>query len=385
MKTLQRNATREVRVGSIMIGNYHPIAVQTMASTHTSDMEKTLEQLRLFEEARADIVRIAVDSRRDIDALARIRDKTKLNLSADLQENYKIVGDVAKYVDKIRYNPGHLYHLEREKPWQDKVKYLVETAVKHDCALRVGVNCGSVEPAMKEKYPPHDSISPMVESALLQCELLDTLGFYRYCVSLKDSNPLNVIELNRRFSEQRPEIPLHIGVTEAGMLPDALMKTRIALEQLLSNGMGDTLRVSLTLPSSEKAQEIYVGRRILEDIVSGKMESAGKYTSDGFNLISCPSCSRVENEEYVTLAEHVRIVSKYAEKHKISVAVMGCRVNGPGETDHADLGLWCGPKRVHLKRGSTLIGAFTYDKIISRFKDELDKLIGEKSMRLPEK
>ena len=379
MKTIQRNATRAVRVGSITLGNYHPIAVQTMASTHTSDYERTLEQLRLFEEAGADIVRIAVDSKRDVDALPRIRDNTKLNLSADLQENYRIAGDVAQYVNKLRYNPGHLYHLEREKPWQEKVRFIVDAAANHDCALRIGVNCGSVDPALKEKYPPSDSVSPMVESALSHCELLDRLGFYRYCVSLKDSDPSKVVELNKRFSEQRPEIPLHLGVTEAGILPDALVKTRIALEQLVSRGMGDTLRISLTLPSSEKAQEIYLGKRILEDIAAGRVISNVDYLSKGFNLVSCPSCSRVENEDYVQLALAVREASHYAKQYNITVAVMGCRVNGPGETDHADVGLWCGPKRVNLKRGSTLVGSFTYEEIISRFKEELHKLVLEKS------
>lgn len=382
MKMVQRRATREVRIGSIAIGNDHPIAVQTMTSTHTYDGEATLAQVYLFEEAGADIVRIAVDSRRDIEGLAMIRDKTRLNLSADLQENYKVANEAATYVDKIRYNPGHLYHLEREKPWQDKVKYIAEAAVKHDCALRIGVNCGSVDPALKEKYPPQDSLSPMIESALHHCELLNNLGFYRYCVSLKDSDPYKVVELNRRFSEQRPEIPLHLGVTEAGMLPDALIKTRIALEQLISKGIGDTIRVSLTLSSSQKAQEIHFGRKIVEDIAAGRVISAVDYGLAGLHLISCPSCSRVENEEYVKLADEVRIASAYAKKYKITVAVMGCRVNGPGETDHADLGLWCGPKRVNLKRGSALVGSFLYDEIIMRFKEELDKLVEERSAEI---
>ncbi len=231
---LPRNPTRTVRIGSATIGGGHPIAVQSMCATHTQDIEATVGQVNDLYAAGADVVRIAVDSRKDAEALAEIRERTEANLVIDLQENYRMAELVAPHVDKLRYNPGHLYHHEREKPWQDKVRYLAEVAAKNDCAMRVGVNCGSVDPAKAEKYGADDSISPMIESAVDHCAFLDKLGFTRYCVSLKDSDPAKVVEVNRRFAAERPDVPLHLGVTEAGLPPDGVIKTRIAFEQLIS-------------------------------------------------------------------------------------------------------------------------------------------------------
>jgi (E)-4-hydroxy-3-methylbut-2-enyl-diphosphate synthase len=177
---IARNPTRLVRIGSATIGGEHPIAVQSMTATHTQNVDATVEQVNALHAAGADVVRIAVDSKKDAEALAEIRQRTKANLSVDLQENYRLAELVAPHVDKIRYNPGHLYHHEREKPWQEKVKYIADVASQHDCAIRVGVNCGSVDPAKKEKYGDDDSISPMLESALDHCAYLDSFGFTRY-------------------------------------------------------------------------------------------------------------------------------------------------------------------------------------------------------------
>ncbi len=375
VQQIKRNPTRAVRIGQIQIGAGFPIAVQSMTATHTQDVDATVQQVQALHTAGADVVRIAVDNRQDAEALALIRSRTTANLSVDLQENYRLAELVAPHVDKLRYNPGHLYHHERAKPWQDKVRYLADIASRHDCAMRVGVNCGSVDPAKKDKFDPHDSISPMLESALEHCELLDSLGFTRYCVSLKDSDPQNVIEVNRRFAEQRSDVPLHLGVTEAGLPPDGIIKTRIAFEQLISRGIGDTIRVSLTVPNSRKPEEIAAGRQILADIAAGRVRSVVDYGLTSLNIIACPSCSRVENEAFIELAGQVKEMTRYAEAYAITIAVMGCRVNGPGETDDADLGLWCGPNFVNLKRGPESLGAFPYDKILDRLKQELDQLI----------
>lgn len=378
-RTIKRNPTRSVAIGSITIGDGNPIAVQSMTATKTQDIDATVELVHLLEKAGADVVRIAVDNRKDAQALAEIRNQTSANLSVDLQENYRLAELVAPHVDKIRYNPGHLYHHEREKPWQDKVRYLVGIARDQDCALRIGVNAGSVDPAKKEKFPKHDSVSPMLESALEHCELVDSLGFYRYCVSLKDSDPQLVIEVNQRFAQRRPDIPLHLGVTEAGMPPDGIIKTRIAFEQLISRGIGDTLRVSLTVPNQQKNEEILAGRSIVDDIYAGRVRSVVGYDLTSLNIISCPSCSRVENEAFVDLARKVKEMTRYAVDHAVTIAVMGCRVNGPGETDDADLGLWCGPNFVNLKKGEQSLGAFPYDEILPRLKAELDRIILERN------
>lgn len=377
--TIKRNPTREVTIGSVRIGNGNPIAVQSMTATHTRDVEATVQQVNALHAAGADVVRIAVDSTKDAEALAEIRAATQANLSVDLQENYRLAEKVAPHVDKIRYNPGHLYHHEREKPWQDKVRFLADLAKRHNCAMRVGVNCGSVDPDKLDKYDANDSISPMLESAWEHCELLDSLGFLNYCVSLKDSDPRKVVEINQRFAERRPDVPLHLGVTEAGLPPDGIIKTRIAFEQLIGRGIGDTIRVSLTVSNDRKPEEIEAGRQILDDIANGRVRSVVEFNTDSLNIIACPSCSRVENEAFIDLAAQVKEMTQYAQEYAITIAVMGCRVNGPGETDDADLGLWCGPNHVNLKRGPESLGAFGYDQILERLKSELDRLIEEKS------
>jgi (E)-4-hydroxy-3-methylbut-2-enyl-diphosphate synthase len=376
---LPRNPTRSVRIGSVTIGAGSPIAVQSMTATHTQNIDATVEQANALHAAGADVVRIAVDNKKDAAALAEIRKQTRANLSVDLQENYRLAELVAPHVDKIRYNPGHLYHHEREKPWQEKVRYIAGVAGASDCAIRIGVNCGSVDPAKKDEHAEDDSLSPMIQSALEHCELLDSLNFTRYCVSLKDSDPAKVIEVNRRFAEKRPDVPLHLGVTEAGLPPDGIIKTRIAFEQLISRGIGDTIRVSLTVPNARKPEEIAAGRQILADIAAGRVRSFVDYGLSTLNIISCPSCSRVENEAFIDLAEQVKEMTRYAQQHAITIAVMGCRVNGPGETDDADLGLWCGPNHVNLKKGSQELGAYRYDEILPRLKAELDQLIAVKT------
>ncbi|MHB1037304.1 MAG: flavodoxin-dependent (E)-4-hydroxy-3-methylbut-2-enyl-diphosphate synthase [Pirellulales bacterium] len=374
--SLPRNPTRAVQIGRLTIGAGNPIVVQSMCATHTADVEATAAQANDLAAAGAGIVRIAADTRGDVEALAQIRQRTEANLSVDLQENYRLAAEVAPHVNKIRYNPGHLYHHEREKPWRDKVRFLVDVAGQHDCALRVGVNCGSVDPAQADRFDPHDSIQPMLASALEHCELLDALGFTRYCVSLKDSDPARVVEVNRRFAAQRPEVPLHLGVTEAGMPPEGIEKTRRAFEPLLRSGIGDTIRVSLTVPNACKREEIAAGRRILEDVAAGRFLEAGAAPARKLNIISCPSCSRVENEAFVELALEVRRMTSQLPDCPLTIAVMGCRVNGPGETDDADLGLWCGPKVVNLKRHGQPLGSYGYDEILARLKEELERMTG---------
>ena len=178
-----------------------------------------------------------------------------------------------------------------------------------------------------------------------------------------------------------PLVPLHLGVTEAGLLPGGEIKTRIAFEQLLAAGIGDTVRVSLTTEDSEKYREIECGRNIIQDIIDGRFRSVPEFLESGLNVISCPSCSRVENKAFVQLAKTVKEATEFAEKHNITIAVMGCRVNGPGETDEADLGLWCGPNYVNLKRGPQKIGAFSYDEVVPRMLSELNNILVEREKR----
>jgi len=371
--------TRAVRIGKVQVGGGAPVAVQSMCATKTSDIDATVAQVNQLEAAGAGIVRIAVDNPKEATALKEIRAQTTATLSVDLQENYKIAAQVAPYVDKIRYNPGHLHHIEKSKTIPQKVAWLVNVARDHDVALRIGVNCGSVAPAFVEQYPG-DQMEALIQSTLYHCQLMEELGFDRFVVSLKDSDPAKVVEANLRFAQARPDVPLHLGVTEAGLPPEGVIKSRLAFEKLLALGIGDTIRVSLTLPNERKHEEVTAGLQILQDVQQERFISVPDFGT-GLNIISCPSCSRVENEKFVELAQQVKEMTAYAKAHHITIAVMGCRVNGPGETDDADLGLWCGPTTVNLKKKSAKIGNFGYDVVLARLQEELDKLIAEAEAR----
>ena len=374
----QATRTRKIRIGGLEVGGGAPVVVQSMCATRTVDIDKTIAQTHQLARAGAGIVRIALDNAKEVPALKEIRAQTPgVTLSVDLQENYRIAGKVAPYVDKIRYNPGHLHHIEKSKTIPQKVKWLVDIARDHDLAIRIGVNCGSVAPAFLEKYPG-DQLTAIVESAAYHCELMEEYGFDRFVVSLKDSDPAKVLEANRRMTERRPDVPLHLGVTEAGLPPDGIIKTRLAFEKLLAQRIGDTIRVSLTLPNERKHEEVVVGHQIIADVKAGRFISVPDFGA-GMNIISCPSCSRVENEKFVELAQQVKDLTIYASQYRITIAVMGCRVNGPGETDDADLGLWCGPTTVNLKKKDRKVGNFTYEDVLPRLRSEVDRLIAERS------
>ena len=363
-----------------MLGGDNPIVVQSMAATRTQDLDATTQQIQMLEEAGAGLIRIATDSKRDVEALRSLRQSTSANLVVDLQESYRLAEKVAPFVQKLRYNPGHLHHHQRDVPVKDKVKFLVDQAGEHDCALRIGINFGSLDPSLKDG--DDDPLKVALRSADEHISYMEELKFSRFVVSLKSSDPNAVIEINRQFHEKHPEVPLHLGVTEAGMLPLGEIKSRIAFENLLPFGIGDTLRVSLTLPFNEKYKEIEVGKKIVADISEGRFRSVPRFEHAGLNIISCPSCSRVENEAFIELAQKIREVIAFAAEENITIAVMGCRVNGPGETDEADLGLWCAPNHVNLKKGTELIGAFDYEAVVPKVVEEIHRIIIERSVAI---
>jgi len=368
-----RRKTRQIQVGNVRIGGDAPIAVQSMTTMYTRDVEATVAQIRRLEDVGCELVRVAVPEEIDAQALGAVKQQISIPLIADIHYNGKLaLMAIEQGVDGVRINPGNLQH------GREAFTAIVEAAKRAGIAMRIGVNAGSVDPEKLDKYPKNDSITPMVESALEHCAMLDDLGFDQYVVSLKDSDPNKVIDANIRFAEARPDVPLHLGVTEAGMPPDGIIKTRVAFEQLITRGIGDTIRVSLTLPFARKGDEVTVGRQILDDIASGRFRSVPRFEQHGLNIISCPSCSRVENEAFIDLAQNVKEMTEYAKEHDITIAVMGCRVNGPGETDDADLGMWCAPSFVNLKRGEHTLGQFTYDEILGRLRSELDRLIEER-------
>jgi len=369
--------TRAVRIGGVTVGGGAPVQVQSMCATRTRDIDATVAQVDKLARAGAAIVRLAVDSEQDAAALKEIRAQTDVPLAVDLQENYRLAAKLAPWVNKIRYNPGHLHHHEVSRPVAEKVAWLAAIARDHDCAVRVGVNWGSIAPEYLERYP-----GDRVQSAVAHAALLEDASFDRYVVSLKDSGPARVVAANVRFAAACPEVPLHLGVTEAGLPPEGVIKTRLALEQLLARGIGETIRVSLTLPNERKHEEVEAGYRILDDVANGRFISVPSF-GRGLNIIACPSCSRVENEAFVDLAEQVRELAAYAREQPLTIAVMGCRVNGPGETDDADLGLWCGPTTVNLKRKDVTLGRFSYAEVLPRLKQELDRLIVTRAAKDP--
>lgn len=375
---INRRETRAVCAGDLLIGGNAPISVQSMCATPTRDIEATLEQINLLLGHGADLIRVAVDGPRDVTALAELRKRTSARLVVDLQESYRLAEQVAPFVQKIRYNPGHLHHHEKERSVKDKVRFIVDAARRHNCAVRIGVNFGSLDPGKGTRR--EDPQQAALASAAEHIAIMEELNFDNYLVSLKSSDPNDVIDINSRFAAMYPQVPLHLGVTEAGMLPMGEVKTRIAFENLLARGIGETLRVSLTLPFAEKYKEVEIGRRIVSDVNAGRFRSVPRFEHKGLNIISCPSCSRVENLAFVELAEKVRELSQFAVDCDLTIAVMGCRVNGPGETDDADLGLWCAPNHVNFKRKGELLGAFSYEEILPRFKQELEALVARRKL-----
>lgn len=362
------SSARRIRIGSLSIGGSLPVVLQSMTATKTVDVRATAQTCQKLSDAGAGIVRVAVDTPKDAEALKEIRKQTDANLSVDLQENYRLAETIAPFVDKIRYNPGHLYHAELNVPWQDKVKRLVNAAGEQNCALRIGVNCGSLDPSVNE----NGSLPSALLSAIEHTDFLESLGFDRFCVSIKSSDPKTVVALNRKFAELRPDVPLHLGVTEAGMPPEGIWKSRLALEPLLAAGIGDTLRVSLTVPNEWKTEEIEAGRQILENVRNGDILTDEEGLPNKLDIISCPSCARVENSRFIELAQRVRSALQPFKDLPLTIAVMGCRVNGPGETDHADFGLWCGADAVHLKRGTQTLGAYSFEDVITKLTAEIE-------------
>jgi (E)-4-hydroxy-3-methylbut-2-enyl-diphosphate synthase len=217
-------------------------------------------------------------------------------------------------------------------------------------------------------------------SALKSAELAEKCGLRadQIILSAKVSGVQDLIDVYRSLAA-RCTYPLHLGLTEAGMGAKGIVASSAALGVLLQEGIGDTIRVSLTVPNDRKQEEIAAGKQILSDIAAGRVRSVVDFGLKSLNIISCPSCSRVENEAFVDLAAQVKELTAYAKDYAITIAVMGCRVNGPGETDDADLGLWCAPNFVNLKKGEKELGAYPYDEILPRLKAELDALIAQRA------
>ena len=336
---IMRRKTRQISLGSVAIGGSAPVAVQSMCNTDTRDSEATLSQIRRLEQAGCEIVRLAVPDEEAAFALGKIRKGAAIPLIADIHFDYRLAIEAVKQgVDGLRINPGNI-------GGKDKVREVVRACKDHGIPIRIGVNAGSLEKHLMEKYQ-HPTPEAIVESAFGHIRILEDLDYREIKVSLKASDVLTTVAAYRLFSE-KTHYPLNIGISEAGTLFSGTIKSSVGLGILLAEGIGDTMRVSLT---ADPIEEVRVAYAILKSL---------KIRQRGVNIISCPTCGRTEID-IIGLAQEVenRLASI---KEPLTVAVMGCVVNGPGEARAADVGI-AGGKGVGL--------LFKHGEIIKKFEEK---------------
>jgi len=341
--------TKRVDVGNVAIGGGAPVSVQSMTNTKTSDVPATIEQIKQLEEAGCDIVRLAVPDFSSAKAFEKIKSQVQVPLVADIHFNYKLaLAAVDAGADKIRINPGNIGSIE-------KVEKVVSKTVAHHIPIRVGVNSGSIEKDIL-RQEGGATVSALVKSALKNIKICQDLGAKDLVLSLKSSDVLKTIAAYEKVSAMT-DVPLHIGVTEAGTARAGTIKSSVALGILLSEDIGDTLRVSLT---GDPVQEIYVGKQILKSL---------NLTEQGLSIISCPTCGRtkVDLEAIVNQVEH-RL--NHLQK-SLTVAIMGCEVNGPGEAREADIGIACGRNSAVLFKKGKIVRKISEENIVGELIEEI--------------
>ena len=315
-----RKSTKKVRIGDKFIGGNEPILIQSMSNTDTRDVAATVDQIKRLEEAGCEIIRVAVLDMEAANAIKEIKKQISIPLVADIHFDYRLaIESIKSGADKIRINPGNIGE-------RDRVKAVVDTAKEYDIPIRVGVNGGSLAKSVIEKYGKV-TVDGLVESAYDHVRLLEDLDFNNMIVSLKVSNVPGTIEAYNLLAN-KCDYPLHIGVTEAGTLLGGTIKNAMGIGILLSEGIGDTLRVSLT---ADPVEEVKVGWQILKGL---------GIRNKGVEFVSCPTCGRTK-VNMLPIAEKVERAVENIDKN-IKVAVMGCAVNGPGEACEADFGVACG-------------------------------------------
>ena len=354
---LPRKQTRQLKLGSVRIGGGAPIVVQSMTNTDTRDVEATLGQIKRLHAAGCEIVRVAVPDETAARALRAIHDASPIPVIADIHFDYRLALIALEAgLEGLRINPGNIG--ERKN-----VEMVVDAAKARGAVIRVGVNSGSVEKRLLEQYGG-PTPQAMVESALGHVRILEEHGFYDTKISIKSSSVLNTIECYRLLS-QRCDYPLHLGVTEAGGVLRGAIKSSVGMGVLLSEGIGDTLRVSLTAAPEE------------EMTVAWELLRALGLRQRGPEIISCPTCGRTEID-LIGLAQEVERRLR-TENAPIKVAVMGCVVNGPGEAREADLGMAGGrDKGIIFRKGEVIRSVRGQEALLAAFMEELDKLLVER-------
>ena len=322
-----RRKTTQIKVGNVGVGSDYPVSVQSMTTTKTRDTDETLGQVYELANNGADIVRITCNEIEAAESLVKICARSPVPIVADIHFQYKLaLAAIEAGVHGLRLNPGNIRN-------EQQIKEVAKECLKADIPIRIGVNAGSLDKDILEKYG--DSVpEALVESAMLEARYLEDVGFHNIKISVKHSNVPLMIDSYRLLAES-VEYPLHLGVTEAGPLPGGLIKSIAGISTLLSEGIGDTIRLSLTTDPVEEAK---YGRQLLEYLNLRERKS--------LDLIACPSCGRAEVDVIKVAGEAQEILEK--EGLPIQVAVMGCVVNGPGEARSADLGIAAGKKRGHL-------------------------------------
>jgi (E)-4-hydroxy-3-methylbut-2-enyl-diphosphate synthase len=349
---IKKRQTRKIRIGDIYIGGDASVTVQSMANTDTRDAASTVDQIKRLEEAGCDIVRVAVPDNEAAEALKQIKRAIRIPIVADIHFDYRLaLASIENGADKIRLNPGNI-------GGTDRVKKVVESAKARGIPIRVGVNSGSLEKAILARCGK-PTPEAMVDSALGHVRMLEELGFHDIIVSLKTSSVPMTIESYRLMSS-KADYPLHIGVTEAGTLYSGLVKSAAGLGCLLAEGIGDTLRISLT---GDPAEEVRAGIELLKAMGLRK---------HGVELISCPTCGRT-GIDLVKIANEVEKRLSGCSK-PIKVAVMGCAVNGPGEAREADIGIAGGAGEALLFKKGKIIKKIPQERIIDELLAEIEKM-----------
>ncbi|MFO7300317.1 MAG: flavodoxin-dependent (E)-4-hydroxy-3-methylbut-2-enyl-diphosphate synthase [Actinomycetes bacterium] len=354
--TFERRITRQLHVGSVPVGGGAPVSVQSMTTTKTADVDGTLAQVYALAAAGADIVRITCN---DVDAaqgLAEIIPRSPVPIIADIHYQYRLaLAALEAGVHGLRLNPGNIRR-------EEHIKAVAMEAKDRGVPIRIGVNAGSLDKDLLEKYgaPVPEAL---VESALWEANLLEEVGFTDIKISVKHSNVPQMIQSYRLLSE-RTNYPLHLGVTEAGPPPTGLIKSVAGIATLLNEGIGDTIRFSLTADPVEEAR---AGRQLLEFL--------GLRERKGLDLIACPSCGRAEVDVIKVATEAQRLLEQ--ENLPIQVAVMGCVVNGPGEAREADIGIASGRGRGHLFIKGQVVRVVPEDEMVEALLEEARKLVEE--------
>ncbi len=352
---IHRSKTRPVRVGNLTIGGNNEVIIQSMTTTKTHDVEATVAQIKRLEEAGCQIVRVACPDERAANAIPEIKKRINIPLVADIHFDYKLaLKAIEGGVDKIRINPGNIGRRE-------KVEAVVKAAKERGVPIRIGVNAGSLEKRILEKYG-YPTADGMVESALYHIRILEELDFHDIIVSLKASDVRLAIEAYEKAA-QAFDYPLHLGITESGTLFAGTLKSAAGLGAILSKGIGNTIRVSL---SADPVEEVKVAKEILK---------AFGLASNAATLISCPTCGRIE----IDLISIANEIEEYISKIKapIKVAVLGCAVNGPGEAREADIGIAGARGEGLLFRHGKIVRKVPEEKMVEELKKEVDKLAEE--------